>query len=67
MQVAEQRLGKKITKVRTPKKPDEVYTTEFSYDYKKASRKIGYEPKQEIFQGVSELVDYALKVKANKS
>jgi UDP-glucose 4-epimerase len=66
-QVAEQRLGKKITKVRTPKKPDEVYTTEFSYDYKKASRKIGYEPKQEIFHGVSELVDYALKVKASES
>jgi len=67
MQVAEQRLGKKITKVRTPMKTDEVYTTEFSYDYEKASRKIGYEPKQEILQGVSELVDYALKVKANKS
>ncbi len=63
MQVAEQRLGKKITKVRTPKKADEVYTTEFSYDYKKACRKIGYEPKQEIFRGVSELVDYALKIK----
>lgn len=67
MQVAEQRRGKKITKIRTAKKPDEVYTTEFSYDYKKASRKIGYEPKQEIFHGVSELVDYALKVKASKS
>lgn len=67
IQVAEQRLEKKITKVHTPKEPDEVYTTEFSYDYRKASRKIGYEPKQEIFHGVSELVAYALKVKAGKS
>jgi len=67
IQVAEQRLGKKTTKVYTSKQPDEVYTTEFGYDYGKASRKIGYEPKQEIYHGVSELVDYALKIKTEKS
>jgi len=67
IQVAEQRLEKKITKVHTPKEPDEVYTTEFSYDYKKASRKIDYKPKQEIFHGASELVAYALKVRTGKS
>jgi nucleoside-diphosphate-sugar epimerase len=60
-------LGKKTTKVYTPKQPDEVYTTEFGYDYRRASRKIGYEPKQEIYHGVSELVDYALKIKTGKS
>jgi len=36
---------------------------EFKYDYQKASRKIGYEPKHGMAQGISELFDYILKKK----
>lgn len=62
-QEAQQRLGKEISKSFTPPEQNEVYTLEFKYSYKKASQKIGYKLKQEISQGISDLFDYALKVK----
>ena len=64
VQKGQQRLGKKILKVFVPLEPGEVYTSEFTYSSKRASRKIGYQRKREVPQGVSELFDYALKVKA---
>jgi len=64
IQRGQQKLGKKISKVFVPPEPDEVYTSEFNYSSKKASQKIGYKLKREVPQGVSELFDYALKVKA---
>ena len=64
VQENQRRLGKKVFKVYTPLEIGEVYTPEFKYDYKRASKKIGYEQKREVSQGVSELFDYALKVKA---
>ena len=63
IQESQQRLGKKILKVYTPLEPGEVYTPEFKYDYQKASRKIGYDPKHGMAQGTSELFDYILKKK----
>jgi UDP-glucose 4-epimerase len=66
IQKSQQKLGKKTSKVFVPLEPDEVYTSEFNYDYKRAHQKIGYKRKREISQGVSELFDYALKVKATR-
>ena len=63
VQEGQQRLDKKVLKVYIPLLPGEVYTPRFNYDYKRACRKIGYEQKREVSQGVSELFDYALKVK----
>jgi len=60
----QQRLGKKISKVFVPLEPDEVYTSEFNYSSERASHNIGYKRMREVPQGVSELFDYALKVKA---
>jgi len=57
---AEQRLGKRVSKVFIPLEPDEVYTPSFSYDYRRAYERIGYVPKRKVSQGVSELFDYAL-------
>jgi len=59
-----QRLGKEISRVYTQLETGEVYTSEFNYDWKRASQKIGHKPKRGISQGVSELFDYALKVEA---
>ncbi|MFQ5999348.1 MAG: NAD-dependent epimerase/dehydratase family protein [Candidatus Bathyarchaeia archaeon] len=66
IQEDQQKLGKKALKVFTSLVPGEVYTPEFNYDYERASQKIGYERKREVSQGVSELFDYALKVKASR-
>jgi len=60
----QRKLGKKISKIFVPPEPDEVYTSEFNYLSKRASQKIGYKRKREISQGVSELFDFALKLKA---
>ena len=64
IQEGEQRLGKEISKVFVPLEPGEVYTSEFNYSSKRASRRIGYKRKRGVRQGVSELFDFALKVKA---
>ena len=64
-QETQQQLGKETSKIFTPLEPNEVYTLEFKYSYKKASQKIDYKRKQEVSQGVSELFDYALKVKTD--
>jgi len=64
VQEGRERLGKKISKVFVPLEPGEVYTSEFSYNSKRASQKIGYKRKRGVPQGVSELFDFALKVKA---
>jgi len=64
IQEGEQRLGKEISTVFVPLEPDEVYTSEFNYSSKRASRRIGYKRKRGVRQGVSELFDFALKVKA---
>lgn len=61
----QQKLGKKISKVHVPLEPDEVYTSEFDYSSKRASEKIGYERKRKVAQSISELFDFALKLKAN--
>lgn len=60
----QRKLGKKTSKVFVPLEPGEVYTSEFNYSSKRASQKIGYKRKREISQGVSELFDFALKLKA---
>ena len=62
-QEGQRKLGRKISKVFVPLEPGEVYTSEFNYDYRRASQKINYERRREISQGVSELFDYALKIK----
>ena len=59
-----QRLGRDISKVHTQLETGEVYTSEFNYDWRSASQKIGYRQKREVSQGVSEVFDYALKMKA---
>ncbi|MGQ9460609.1 MAG: NAD-dependent epimerase/dehydratase family protein [Candidatus Bathyarchaeaceae archaeon] len=59
----QQILGKKISKVLVPLEPGEVYTSEFNYSSRKASQKIGYKRKRKVPQGISELFDYALKLK----
>jgi len=64
VQEGRERLGKKISKVFVPLEPGEVYTSEFSYSSKRASQKIGYKRKRGVPQSVSELFDFALKVKA---
>jgi nucleoside-diphosphate-sugar epimerase len=64
IQKGQQKLGKKISKVLVPLEPDEVYTSEFNYSSKRASRKIGYKRKYGVIQGVSELFDFALKLKS---
>jgi len=64
VQEVSRRLGKKVLEVYTPLESGEVYTSEFDYDWKRATQKIGYEQKREVSRGVSELFDYALKVKA---
>jgi len=64
IQEAKQRLGKKISTIFVPLEPGEVYTSEFNYSSERASQKIGYERKKKVPQGVSELFDFALKVKA---
>jgi UDP-glucose 4-epimerase len=58
-----QRLGKEISKVNTHLETGEVYTSEFNYNWKRASQKIGYKPNRKVSEGVSELFDYALKMK----
>ncbi len=60
----QEKLGKKISKVFVPLEPDEVYTSEFKYSSKRASQKIGYKRKREVPEGISELFDFASKVKA---
>ena len=62
-----QRLGKEVSKVYTQLETGEVYTSEFNYDSKRASQKIGYKQKREVSEGVSELFDYALKIKATQA
>jgi len=62
-----QRVGKDISKVYTQLETGEVYTSEFNYDWKRASQKIGYRQKREVSEGVSELFDYALEIKATRS
>ena len=64
IQEAGRRLSKKTSKVHTTLELGEVYTPEFSYNWERASEKIGYEQKREVSFGVSELFDYALEVKA---
>ena len=64
IQKAQEKLGKKISKIFVPLELGEVYTSEFNYSSKRASQKIGYKRKREVPQGVSELFDFALKVKA---
>jgi nucleoside-diphosphate-sugar epimerase len=61
-----QRLGKEVSKAYTQLETGEVYTSEFNYDWKKASQKIGYKQKREVSEGVSELFDYALKIEATQ-
>jgi len=61
VQEGQRRLGKEVLKVYTSLELGEVYTPEFSYDWKRASQKIGHEQKREVSNGVSELFDYALK------
>jgi len=58
------KLGKKILKVFIPPEPDEVHTSEFNYSSERALRKMGYKRKREVSQGVSELYDFASKMKA---
>jgi len=60
----QEKLGKKISKVFVPLEPGEVYTSEFKYSSKRASQKIGYKRKRGVPQGISELFDFALRVKA---
>jgi UDP-glucose 4-epimerase len=67
IQEAGRRLGKKTSKVYTTLELGEVYTSEFNYNWERASEKIGYEQKREVSLGVSELFDYALKVKTPQS
>ncbi len=62
--VGQEKLDKKISKVLVPLQPGEVYTSKFNYDYRRAYQKMGFERKRNVSQGVSELFDYALKVKA---
>jgi len=64
IQEGQQKLGKKTSKVFLPLEPGEVYTSEFNYSSKRASQKIGYKREREVPQGISELFDYASKVKA---
>ena len=64
IQKGQEELGKKISKVFVPLEPGEVYTSEFSYSSERVSQRIDYKRKRGIPQGVSELFDYALKVKA---
>ncbi len=66
VQEGRRRLGKEVLRVYTQLKLGEVYTPEFNYDWKKASQQIGYERKREVSLGVSELFEYALKVKATQ-
>ena len=63
IQEGQQKLGKKISKVFVPLQPGEVYTSEFKYSSRRASQKIGYKRKRGVVQGVSELFDFALKMK----
>jgi nucleoside-diphosphate-sugar epimerase len=63
-QESKQRLNREPSKVFTSLEVGEVYTPQFQYSHKKASEKIGYEPKQEMLKGVSELFNYALEVRA---
>lgn len=60
----QEKLDKKISKVLVPLQPGEIYTSKFNYDYRRAYQKMGFERKRNVSQGVSELFDYALKVKA---
>jgi UDP-glucose 4-epimerase len=55
------KLRKRILEVHKPLELGEVYTPEFKYDLRRASKKMGYEPKREVLVGVSELFDYASK------
>ncbi|UCC33554.1 MAG: NAD-dependent epimerase/dehydratase family protein [Candidatus Bathyarchaeota archaeon] len=64
VQEGQQKLNKEVSKVYTSLKLGEVYTSEFKYDYGRASMKIGYEPERGVSQGISELFDYALKARA---
>jgi len=63
VQEAQRKLGKVVSKVSVPPLLDEVYTPEFHYSSEKISRKIGYKQKKNVSQGVSELFDFASKVK----
>ncbi|UCE43771.1 MAG: NAD-dependent epimerase/dehydratase family protein [Candidatus Bathyarchaeota archaeon] len=64
VQEGQQKLNKEVSKAYTSLELGEVYTSDFEYDYERASKKIGYEPEREVSQGISELFDYALKTKA---
>ena len=66
IQEGQRRLGKEASKVYVPPEPDEVYTPEFNYSSKRASQKIGYARKHEVSQGISELFNFALKLKATE-
>jgi nucleoside-diphosphate-sugar epimerase len=66
VQEGQRSLRRKVSKVHTSLELGEVYTPEFSYDSGRASKKIDYEPKREVSQGVSELFDYALEAKATQ-
>ena len=57
-------LDREVSAVHTPLGVGEVYTPDFRFDCKRASEKIGYEPKRQVSKGVSELFDYALNVEA---
>ncbi len=62
IQEAKQKLDKEVPRVFTPLAPNEVYTHDFEYSSRRASQKIGYKPKRELAEGVSELFDYALRL-----
>jgi UDP-glucose 4-epimerase len=63
IQEGQQKLGKKISKVFVPPLLGEVYTRQFNYSSEKVSQKIGYKQKKELSKAISELFDFALKMK----
>ncbi len=60
----QRKLGKKTLKVFVPLEPGEVHTSEFNYSSERASQKIGYKRRRDVPRGVSELYDFASKMKA---
>ena len=67
VQEGRRKLNKEVLEVHTSLELGEVYTPEFKYDFRRASQKMGYEPKREVSVGVSELFEYASKVMAAQS
>ena len=59
-----QRLSRDVPKVRTQLETGEVYTSKFNYEWRRAFEKISFKQKREVSEGISELFDYALKIKA---